>query len=103
MRKMKNDLKNAKTVNKKEKSKYTAVALSYDEALMDAPEVSAIGHERLAKTMRSVARRYGVPVISDKKLTKQLSEVPETEAVPEELYQDVAKLIQRINVKKKAG
>ncbi|HMO19077.1 MAG TPA: EscU/YscU/HrcU family type III secretion system export apparatus switch protein [Oligoflexia bacterium] len=69
-----------------------AVALSYEEAYMDAPEVSIMGRERLASEILKVSRRYGVPVKKSPELAEKLSRVPTEMQIPQELYDEVAEV-----------
>lgn len=86
------------------KNSSLAVALSYDERLNTAPEVSALGRQELARTMVSVARRAGVPIIEYPELANRLSQVeadwnPFTGSaeIPSSLYYEVAKLLAKVN------
>jgi len=76
-----------------------AIALSYEEGLMHAPAVSAVGREKIAKAIIKTAKRYGIPVVKDKNLINKLSELEENELVPTELYYDIARLLNSIDKK----
>ncbi len=73
----------------------TAVALSYDPAVDEAPQVVSTGRCELAREMERVARRYGVPIIEDGALAERLVRVPAQHSIPVELYFDVATLLVR--------
>ena len=72
----------------------TAVALKYSTQ-DDAPSVAAQGNMLLAKEMKSIARRYGVPICTNEKLATDLSGVETSCLIPENLYLHVAKVFSR--------
>ena len=76
----------------------TAVALRYHEAQEDAPHIVAQGNMLLAKEMKSIARRYGVPICTNEKLADNLRHIETNQHVPSSLYFDIAKAF--VNLRK---
>jgi len=72
---------------------HLAIALRYDEAETDAPEVVAKGSEHLARRMIEAARESGVPVMRDVPLARALFELELGEQIPEALYEAVAAVL----------
>lgn len=71
-----------------------AVALKYDNDVMDAPFVLAKGAGPVARNIREIARENNVPLVEDKALARNLySSVDIGREVPSELYQAVAELL----------
>ena len=68
-----------------------AAALAYDGSA--APRVVASASGSLAENIESLARRHGIPVIQDRRLSAALSAVPLGEEVPAELYVAVATVL----------
>jgi flagellar biosynthesis protein FlhB len=73
-----------------------AVALEYDDQSMSEPIVSATGSAELARVMRRVALRYGVPIVEDSALASRLARRPERIGIGRDLYGDVAKVLARL-------
>ena len=73
-----------------------AIALKYNETEDDTPSVVAQGNMLLAGEMKSVARRYGIPICTDGKLAGNLSRVETAQPVPENLYFDVARVFTKL-------
>lgn len=73
---------------------HLAVALRYDPATMAAPVVVAKGQGPMARLIRSVGRRYGVPWVEDRFLARALyGAVRVGEPIPESLYAAVAEVL----------
>ncbi len=70
-----------------------AAALSYDQALMSAPQVCASGKHGAAKKLREIARRFGVPVVNKPELAHELCELSENSPIPPSLYREVAHIL----------
>ncbi|BDG59369.1 flagellar biosynthesis protein FlhB [Caldinitratiruptor microaerophilus] len=71
-----------------------AVALRYDAAEMDAPQVVAKGQGLVARRIREVAVAADVPVVENPPLARSLYEAVEIgESIPPELYQAVAEVL----------
>ena len=72
---------------------HIAVALRWDEASMDAPEVVAKGERRVAEQIKEVARQSGVPIYRDVALAQALNRLELGDAIPEALYEAVAEVL----------
>jgi flagellar biosynthetic protein FlhB len=71
-----------------------AVALRYDEANMDAPQVIAKGTDLLAQKIREVANAHDVPVLQSPMLARALYAHAELDqAIPAPLYTAVAQVL----------
>ena len=74
-----------------------AVAIKYDANKMDAPVVVAKGVDTLAARIRQIARRHGVPVVSQPPLARTLyAQVKVGRGIPAELYQAVAVVLAHV-------
>lgn len=69
-----------------------AVALSYKED-MAAPIIVASGSGKVAENILFEAQKNQVPVYEDKKLATILTELEMGKAIPQELYDVVAKIL----------
>lgn len=73
---------------------HLAVALKYEMATMEAPQVVAKGSGYIAQRIREVAEEHSVPVVRDVWLARALYEgVDIGHEVPEHLYQAVARVL----------
>lgn len=72
---------------------HLAVALRWDDATMDAPQVVASGKLTMARRIIREARRAGVPVMHDAGLARSLSDLQPGETIPEDLYEAVAAIV----------
>jgi flagellar biosynthesis protein FlhB len=71
-----------------------AVALRYDTRKMRAPQVCAKGEGEVASTIREIARRSSVPVLSNPPLARALyAEVKVGHEIPSRLYTTVAEVL----------
>lgn len=70
-----------------------AVALRYDGATMDAPQIVAKGVDEVALKIISVARRHGVPVVPNRPLARALAKLPLNAFIPPEFFQAVAEVL----------
>ncbi len=71
-----------------------AVALKYDAERMNAPKVVAKGAGELAKRIREIARKSGVPIVENRPLARMLYKMVEVgEEIPEALYKAVAEVL----------
>ena len=76
---------------------HVAVALLWDEKKMVSPQVVAKGAGDWAERIRAVARRHGVPVVTEPPLARLLHRrVNVGESIPGELYQAVAVVLAHI-------
>ena len=76
--------------------KHIAVALKYDEKNMSAPQVIAKGTNFIAKKIKEIAKREGIPIVEDKPLARALNKVEINNYIPEKLYKAVAKILAHI-------
>ena len=71
-----------------------AVALSYAHGKSGAPQVVAKGAGELARKMRALAGRHGIPIVQNRDLARALfREVDYDGYVPEKWYPQVAKIM----------
>lgn len=70
-----------------------AVALSFDEERMAAPQVVAKGEGLAALEIEEVARRSGVPLTRDVALARALNETELGDEIPPALYEAVAEIL----------
>lgn len=71
-----------------------AVALKYDGATMEAPEIIAKGQDYMALRIKEIAKEHGIMTIENKPLARALygrSEIGE--AIPGDLFQAVAEVL----------
>ncbi len=68
-----------------------AAALAYDGDTV--PRVVASASGALAQEIEALARRHGIPVVEDPRLSAALAAVPLGDEVPEELYVAVATVL----------
>ncbi len=73
--------------------KHIAVALKYDRKSMNAPQISAKGHDLWAKQIIEVAKQFGVPIMRNVPLAHSLDELEIGDEVPESLYEAVAEVL----------
>ncbi len=72
-----------------------AVSIHYDPDRMQAPLISGLAERLRVKDMLRLARRYGIPLEENAPLAAQLAELDESSEIPEDLYEEIAKLIAR--------
>jgi flagellar biosynthesis protein FlhB len=83
---------------------HLAIALEYDEAVMNAPIVSAKGQMKLASRIITLARQHRVPVIRQVPLAHSLFKVEIGAEIPEDLYGAVAEILNWVyNLQKEYG
>jgi len=71
-----------------------AVALKYDTAKMDAPQMVAKGIDAVAQRIRDVAKEHEIPVVENPTLARALYDSMEIEqTIPHEQYKAVAEVI----------
>lgn len=71
-----------------------AVALKYDREMMAAPRVVSKGADHMALAIKDLAREYGVTMVENRFLARQLyAMVKEDEEIPETLYAAVAEIL----------
>jgi flagellar biosynthetic protein FlhB len=73
---------------------HVAVALKYDPATMEAPQVVAKGADFLCQKIREVARGHDIPIVERPELARMLySTVEVGQSIPESLYVAVAEVL----------
>jgi flagellar biosynthesis protein FlhB len=72
---------------------HLAVAIQYDELSMSAPQVTAKGQEKMARSIRELAVKSGVPITRNVALAHSLFQVELGGEIPEELYEAVAEVL----------
>ena len=72
---------------------HLAIAIQYDEQSMNAPQVTAKGQETMAKSIRDLAEKSGVPVTRNVPLAHSLIQVELGSEIPAELYEAVAEVL----------
>jgi flagellar biosynthetic protein FlhB len=73
---------------------HLAVAVRYEPASMEAPQVVAKGAELLAQRIRELAHEHGVPLVEKRELARALyGSVEVGQSIPAELYQAVAEIL----------
>lgn len=70
-----------------------AVALFYDKEKGGAPEIVAKGERLIADQIRELAKEAGVPIMRNISLAQALNRLEIGDAVPEELYEAVAEVL----------
>lgn len=74
-----------------------AVALRYDPAEFDAPQVLVKGIRKRALRIKELAKEYKIPLVEDRALARALyASVEEMKVIPEELYPAVAAILAEI-------
>ena len=68
-----------------------AIALEYDGA--NAPRISAMGDDALARRIIEIAREHGIPLLENDELAGLLSQLDLGDEIPETLYLCVAQII----------
>jgi flagellar biosynthetic protein FlhB len=83
---------------------HLAVALKYDPATMQAPQVIAKGKRKLAERIKAIARQHNIPVIEEPELARALYKAADVGGdIPYELYQAVAEVLAMVYRLKKAA
>jgi flagellar biosynthetic protein FlhB len=73
--------------------RHIALALRYDPRRMAAPVVVSIGTDRIAQRLKRLAFLYGIPVIEDRGLARELLKASAlNKPIPEYHYRAVAKI-----------
>lgn len=73
---------------------HLAIALSYQQGEMRAPQVVAKGERLVAERIKEIAREHNVPLFENKPLARSLFKLVEVgQEVPLELYQAVAEVL----------
>lgn len=72
---------------------HVAVALEYEEKVMNAPRVAAKGRELRAQRIIELAREFNIPIMRNEPLARTLFEVDIGQEIPEALYEAVAEVL----------
>lgn len=72
---------------------HIAVALKYDRETGGTPEIVAKGERIWAEKILDAAKRYGIPVVRNVPLAQALNKLDVGDAIPEELYEAVAEIL----------
>ena len=76
---------------------HVAVALKYEAATMDAPQVVAKGPDLLAEKIKEIARTHGVPIVQRPELARTIFATVEVgQPIPETLFVAVAEVLAMI-------
>ncbi len=71
-----------------------AIAIKYDPTTMTAPTVIAKGAGLIAKRIKEIAQKSGIPIVEDKPLARLLYKTVElNQVIPENLFQAVAEVL----------
>lgn len=71
-----------------------AVAIEYDEAVMDAPRVIAKGRGYVAERIRQIAEEHGIPIVERRELAQALYKMVEVgQTIPPQFYEAVAEIL----------
>lgn len=74
-----------------------AVAIDYDPRKMNAPVLGLAGVEEIAKIMKKVALRYGIPIEENQELAKKLLALEANGEIPEGCYEEIAQIIVKLS------
>lgn len=70
---------------------YLALALKYDNSVMNAPKLLAKGSGEIAKRIKELAEKHDIPIVENKELAQSLYSLVEIgQEIPPALYQVVA-------------
>jgi flagellar biosynthesis protein FlhB len=72
---------------------HLAIALRYDEASMQAPQVTAKGQDSMALRIIDIAKKSEVPVVRNIGLAHSLFDLEIGHDIPEDLYEAVAEVL----------
>jgi flagellar biosynthesis protein FlhB len=82
---------------------HIAIALKYDPGSMDAPRVVSAGTNAVAQRLKRLALAYGIPVIEDQRLARELYRLTQLdEAIPDHCFAPVADIYNRLRRARKA-
>jgi flagellar biosynthetic protein FlhB len=72
---------------------HIAVAIEYDEQIMNAPRLAAKGQLQVAKQIVEIAKKHQIPIIRNIPLARSLFTLELDQEVPEDLYEAVAEIL----------
>ncbi len=70
-----------------------AVALSYDQKNMAAPEITAKGSGKLAEKIREIAIEHQIPLVENPPVARGLFKLELGDTIPEDMFQAVAEIL----------
>jgi flagellar biosynthetic protein FlhB len=70
-----------------------AVALSYEQRSMEAPEIMAKGRGKVAERIREIAMENDVPIVENKPVAQGLYSLEVGDAIPESMFKAVAEIL----------
>lgn len=73
-----------------------AVSVRFDPETMSAPVISGLAERLRVRDVLSLARRYGIPLAENQMLAAQLCELGEQSEIPEDLYEEIARLLSSV-------
>lgn len=72
---------------------HIAVAIEYDDQVMNAPRLAAKGQLQVAKRIVEIAKKHQIPIIRNISLARSLYTLELDQEVPEDLYEAVAEIL----------
>ena len=72
---------------------HLAIALRYDEASMQAPQVTAKGQDSMALKIQDIAKHHSVPIVRNIGLAHSLFDLEIGHEIPADLYEAVAEVL----------
>ncbi len=73
---------------------HIAVAIRYQDEVMEAPQVVAKGTELFAEKIKDIANEHGIPVVENVTVARALFQVVEIDQeIPPDMYQAVAEIL----------
>ncbi len=69
-----------------------AVALKYDQAINNAPKITATGKGDIAKNIIKIAQDNDIPIKKDEDLIELLSQIDIDKEIPPAMYKAVAEI-----------
>jgi flagellar biosynthesis protein FlhB len=76
---------------------HLAVALNYEEASMNAPQIVAKGELLVAQKIIAIAKTHNVPVVRNVPLAHRLYALELGQEIPEELYEAAAEILNMVS------
>lgn len=78
--------------------KFKALALDYESSTMDAPIISAVGNNELARAMYRQAKRSGVPIVISDEIVKAMVDCEVNHEVPQDTYTQIAQIFNKYSI-----
>ena len=72
---------------------HLAVALSYEQKTMDAPQVTAKGMGKVAQRIREIAEENDVPIVENPPVARGLFSLEVGDVIPETMFKAVAEIL----------